>query len=93
MACEKDSGRRRKKMQLGLKNVRSDRFAYNQYVDRKSILDQACEDSMISQSPFKGLLRLLLMITFMMCLNSFLVRTFVISQFSVSSLQRRPPSL
>lgn len=64
---------RKKKLHLGLKNVRGNRFAYNQYVERPSILDQVLGDSLIAKSPFKGLLRMVLVITFLSCLNNFLV--------------------
>ena len=55
-------------------SVRKDRFAYNEYIERKSILDQIYTDSSISQSPFRGILRLLLIIGFMFVLNNIVVR-------------------
>jgi len=54
--------------------VRPDRFAYNQYVERKSVLDQIYDDSLISRSPFKGILRLVLLAAFTYSLNNILLR-------------------
>jgi len=62
-------------------NVRADRFSYNQYIERKSLLDQVYEDSMISRSPFKGILRLVLMTALVYSLNNFLSRHYQKGKF------------
>jgi hypothetical protein len=69
-----ENSARKKKRTLDNRDVRSNRFAYNEYVERKSILDQVYNDSSISKSPFKGLLRFLMIIGFIWVLNHTVVR-------------------
>ncbi|CDW86947.1 mboat-domain-containing protein [Stylonychia lemnae] len=61
---------RKKKKTLSLKDVRKSRYAYNDFVPRPSLLDQVYTDSSISQSPFKGMMRLSLIIAFIFVVNS-----------------------
>jgi hypothetical protein len=67
-------GKKNRNHPIEIKNVRHDRFAYNQYVERKSVLDQIYDDSLISRSPFKGILRLVLLAAFTYSLNNILLR-------------------
>ena len=64
---------RKKKRTSAIRDVRKDRYGYNDYVSRKSLLDQMYGDSEISQSPFKGILRLGLFVVFAFTLNNALV--------------------
>jgi hypothetical protein len=72
-AAEHDEVLRKKKKTIHIKDVRKARFAYNEYVERPSILDQLYSDSLISQSPFRGLFRFILIIGFIYVLNHTLV--------------------
>lgn len=74
MGTEDKKKHRKKKHSKDIGTVRGLRFGYNQYVDRKSIFDQVSDDSLISQSPFKGILRLVLVATFAFAMNNFLVK-------------------
>ena len=65
---EKPASRKKKKTQAN-KDIRKERFSYNQYVERRSILDPVYEDSLISQSPFRGLLKFLMIISVIYVLN------------------------
>ena len=44
----KEAAHRKKKKTIANKDIRKQRFAYNEYVERKSILDQVYSDSLIS---------------------------------------------
>ena len=67
-------GKKKRTHSIEITNVRADRFAYNQYVERKSVLDQIYDDSLISRSPFKGILRLVLLTAFTYSLNNIFSR-------------------
>ena len=67
-------GKKNRNNSIDIINSRPDRFAYNQYVERKSVLDQIYDDSLISRSPFKGILRLVLLAAFTYSLNNILLR-------------------
>jgi len=68
-----ENSARKKKKTVDNRDIRADRFAYNEYVERKSILDQVYSDSSISRSPFRGLLRFILIIGFIWVINHTLV--------------------
>ncbi len=74
---------RKKKKTLANKDIRTGRFAHNQYVDRRSILDQVYSDSLISQSPFRGLLRFILIIGVLYVINHTLVSTDILLNPSI----------
>ncbi len=74
---------RKKKKTLANKDIRTGRFAHNQYVDRRSILDQVYSDSLISQSPFRGLLRFILIIGVLYVINHTLVSTNILFNPSI----------
>ena len=67
--------KRKKHKNINYRDSRVERYAYNDYVARKSLLDQIYLDSELSKSPFKGILRLTLLLGFVYSLNN----TFVIS--------------
>ena len=71
-SMDEHSARKQKKT-VDNRDVRADRFAYNEYVERKSILDQVYSDSSISRSPFRGLLRFILIVGFIWVINHTLV--------------------
>ena len=73
-ASVEDTSGRKKKKTMANKDIRKDRYGYNEYIERCSILDQIPEDSPICQSPFKGILRLLLIVCFIYILNASFVR-------------------
>lgn len=60
-----------------MKDVRKQRFAKNEFVARKSLLDQTFQDSSIGQSPFKGLFRLALYICFLNMTGQMFLRIFM----------------
>ena len=56
-----------------MKDVRKSRYAYNEFVERKSLLDQIYSDSSISKSPFKGVLKVSMIIAFIFVFNTVVV--------------------
>ena len=69
-------GKRKKKKGNELKDFRAEagkyggRFSKNDFVERKSILDQINTDSGINQSPFRGILRMTFLLALIYVLNS-----------------------
>eukprot|EP00347_Sterkiella_histriomuscorum_P012811 403367139 len=59
------------------KDVRADRYSLNQYVERKSMLDLIYEDSSIAQSSFKGIVRLVLLVTFIYVVNNYTLKFYM----------------
>ena len=59
-------------MSVAMKSVRTDRFGHNQYLTRKSIFDSQIFDGSAT-SPFRGILRLVLLASFFYALNNFFV--------------------
>lgn len=53
--------------------MRLKRYGYNEFVARPSLLDQVYHDSSISQSPFKGVMKMSAMIAFIFVINSITV--------------------
>ena len=66
---EETPGNRKKKKTEANKDIRKERFAYNEYVERRSILDHVYGDSLIATSPFRGLLRFILIIAIIYVIN------------------------
>ena len=64
---------RKKKKILALRDVRKSRYSYNEFVERKSLLDQIYLDSSISKSPFKGILRVAMIVAFIYVLSNLAV--------------------
>ena len=64
---------RKKKRTSAIRDVRKERFAYNDYVERRSLLDHLSPDSELSMSPFKGILRLILLVAFVFVLNNLIL--------------------
>lgn len=65
---------RKKKRTNDLKDVRTGgRFAKNEFIERRSLLDQFYLDSSISQSPFKGLIRIAFFACFIYIVNNICV--------------------
>lgn len=56
-----------------MKDVRKARYSYNEFVERKSLLDQIYIDSSISKSPFKGIMRCSMIFAFLFVINNLLV--------------------
>ena len=69
-------GKRKKKKGIEVKDFRDEsskyggRFSKNDFVERKSILDQINTDSGINQSPFRGILRMTLLLALIYVINS-----------------------
>lgn len=77
---------RKKKKIIDFKDLRKGgKFSDNEFIPRKSILDQFQLDSSISHSPFKGLLRCALLMCLVYMLNNVAVRIF----FPSNSIQLR----
>eukprot|EP00347_Sterkiella_histriomuscorum_P001500 403371796 len=72
---------RKKKKILGLKDIRKTRYGYNEFVARPSLLDQIYQDSSISQSPFKGVMRCSLFIAFIYVVNAIAYRLQIKAEF------------
>ena len=66
------STKRRKKKGIEMKDKRLGKFVKNDFVERKSLLDQINDDSGINKSPFKGILRLTMLVGLIYVLNSIL---------------------
>ena len=64
--------KRRKKKGIEMKDKRLGKFVKNDFVERKSLLDQINDDSGINKSPFKGILRLTMLVVLIYVLNSIL---------------------
>ena len=64
--------KRRKKKGIEMKDKRLGKFVKNDFVERKSLLDQINDDSGINKSPFKGILRLTMLVGLIYVLNSIL---------------------
>ena len=79
--------KRKKKMSVAMKSVRTDRFGHNQYLTRKSIFDSQIFDGSAT-SPFRGILRLVLLASFFYALNNFFVPNII----SLISLHRTDTS-
>lgn len=65
---------RKKKKTNANRDIRKERFSYNQYVERRSILDTVYNDSLIAKSPFRGLLRFIFIIGILYVLNHLTVK-------------------
>lgn len=66
---------RKKKKTNANRDIRKERFSYNQYVERRSILDTVYNDSLIAKSPFRGMLRFIFIIGILYVLNHLIVRS------------------
>ena len=67
---QEEQVRKKKKTTANRDIRRGGRFAYNEFVERKSLLDQVYQDSSIYQSPFKGVMRISLFIAFIFVFNT-----------------------
>ena len=64
---------KRKTIDLGDQKSKSERFGKfvkNDFVERKSLLDEVNDDSAMSKSPFRGILRLVLIVGLVYALNA-----------------------
>ena len=77
---------RKKKRYVSIKDVRTDRYSFNQFIERKSLLDQIYSDSSISQSSFKGIMRMVMFVTSIYVINNYVVRSQIRCHFMVNQL-------
>ncbi len=68
---------RKKKKILAIRDVRKSRYSYNEFVERKSLLDQIYLDSSISKSPFKGILRCAMILAFVYVISNLIMRVLI----------------